>query len=288
MAIFRRDGIAVFLAAFLAAGIYPGVFAEEADRKAGEATKNAEPQEVMVTIKGQVIDGVTGKPLPGVSVSSFQAVTQSDDQGRFSLAGIPQKRDAMVNFRVTDDNGAVIGCAFVSSKVAASPVAAQSGDKFAIAIVETDGELNEVVLKTLEAKGTQINDVCVNCHKPNPCLLAPGTDWTKVTHLGGQTVRQTEFEEIKAKLEKEGITREMYPNLRYQDAHPQSLNMVAIQKEGGKTAKGTFLLTDKLPLAADGAVMCDTCHTRHLPTEFQMFLRYDVAGENLLCRQCHS
>lgn len=254
----------------------------------GAATAAGEEEPVRsVSIRGRVVDDATGLPVPGARVSSFSGTVQSDGGGGFSLENIPAVRTAVINFRITDDDGSIIGCAYVTGKVALSPVAANKEGLVAVEVVGTEADAENVLLRLVPANGTGINDYCMRCHKPNPCLMDPGTDWSSVTHLGGEAVKQKEFEAIKAAIETDGIDAGKYPNLRYQDAHPQLVDIASVLKEGGKSPKGDFVSSEFLPLSENGIIVCDTCHTRHAPTDFQMFLRLDVVGENMLCRQCH-
>lgn len=282
--------IALFTFVISLHGIAPLSIADDAGNggAAVEGKADTEEEEVrLVTIRGKVLDDATGLPVSGAVVSSLGPTATTDSEGNFQLGNIPSSRTAVINFRITDDFGNIIGCANVGGEVSVSPVSAVMDEKVAVEVIETANDRENVVLRMVASNGTGINDFCMRCHKPNPCLLAPDTDWSKVTYLGGEAVNQKEFEEIKARILASGIDAETYPNLRYQDAHPQLVDILAVLNNGGKTAKGDFVPSQLLPITDNGIIVCDTCHTRHVPTEYQMFLRLDVVGEDMLCRQCH-
>lgn len=257
--------------------------AEEPQNKQAQPTEEA-PR--TVSISGRVLEGGTGAPVAGASVSWLQESTLTDQAGRFTFSGVPQSRDAMLNFRIVSESGGIVGCAFIPVPVSLQPVSARLGDQFAVVIASTGSDASGVDITLEPVLGAGVEEVCATCHKPNPCLAAAkeGQGWSEVTHLGGLTVTEAEFEATKARVLAEGVKTEDYPNLRFQDAHPQKVNLNA----NIASKPGLFKLPDALPLLEGGLATCDTCHTRHEPTQNGLFLRLDMATQTLLCRQCHT
>lgn len=284
MGIGRAIGVA--LAAALVASAAAGVWAEEKGAGPGEKSEREAEQVKTMTLGGRVFDGATGQAAAGASVSWLGETTVTDQSGRFSFSSVPQTRDAMLNFRIVTEAGGIVGCAFIPVPVSLQPVSARLGEKFAVEVVSTAGDSANVDITISEVKGAAVADACAVCHQPNPCLAAAkdGQGWSQVTHLGGLTVTEAEFESTKARVLAEGIRDEDYPNLRFQDAHPQKVNLAA----NIEAKPGLFKLPDALPLLEGGVSTCDTCHTRHEPTQNGLFLRLDMATQTLLCRQCHT
>lgn len=250
------------------------------------STEEASPS---LTVKGRVIDSLTGKGVAGAKVSSLEKTVVTNEGGHFSIGGLNQRREAFVNFRVMNELGRIIGCASVPVEVSLEPLAANFENSFGATVVDfVKG--GEAVITI--SPSTDLNEACAACHKANPCLAEAreGESWSDVTHLGGAAITQAELESIKLKLARDGVSPEMYPNLRYQDAHPQNFNIAqraADSQSGADTSLGRFRMPDRLPLTDTGVATCDTCHTRHTPTEYQLFLRLDIVGDTLLCKQCH-
>ena len=253
---------------------------------AGAAADQAQAQKI--TLSGRVVDGASGKPLAGATVSCLCSATLTDGEGNFVLTGVDREREANLNFRVMNEYGRIIGCAMVPVPVSLTPVAANLENRFGLRVVETLSDRTDIEIRVVAENGASIDGLCAGCHQPNPCLVeaAQGEAWNGATHLGGLVVQEKEFEALKAKLLAEGIKHEHYANLRYQDAHPKSMNMVKAAA-AEKTRGDKFRLPDSLVLTEEGTSTCDTCHTRHALTDNPMFLRLDLGSQTLLCRQCH-
>lgn len=241
-----------------------------------------------VNVSGTVVADVTGAPVRGAVVSTLGRVARTDEEGRFTIADVEPLHDARVNFRITNEFGTVVGCAFVELPVGLEPVGASLGTAVAVAVADTRADVVDLELTLREVSAEGVDEFCGSCHSPNPCLAKPdeGGDWRTVTVMRGLVVKERDFNEIKEKLLTEGVKPDLYPSLRYQDAHPQGLKIADFVEEDSR-GKTQFRLPEEIQLSKEGKTTCDTCHTRHLTTENGMFLRLDAVGQPLLCRQCH-
>lgn len=274
--------VGVFAAALFAAQC---LASNAAEVSGGERGLTRADEVGTITISGRVVDAVTGAALAGATVSTMEVSVVADGEGRFTIPGVPQERDAMLNFRVvTEAGGNVLGCAFIAVPVSLQPVSVLSGDRFAVKVVETKGDVSGLEIAAVDVSGDKLEAACTECHRPNPCLAqAKGTeDWIMDTHLGGVEVTEKEFEETKARIMAEGVKPDSYPNLRFQDAHRHKPNVALAAQE----KPNLFRIPELLQLN-DGVANCDTCHSRHQPSEYSLFLRMDIASRSLLCRQCH-
>jgi hypothetical protein len=248
------------------------------------------PEEVPshITVTGQVLDAITGDPVAGASVSLLSRKTISDSRGEFTFNNVPSTRKANLYIRVIDSYGDIIGCSKLEVDVNVYPLAANSGDKMAIGNLETLSDI-DVILDVVSLTGAALDEACSECHMPNPCLTTAedASQWNTVTHLAGIAVTLEEFEEFKDKIKNEGLTSDMYTGLRYQDVHPQGVDVAA--KAAEINTKEYQLLKEPklLNLDRDGILRCDTCHTRHEPTGFSFFSRLDFEEDSTLCSECH-
>ncbi|MHB8764745.1 MAG: cytochrome c3 family protein [Deferrisomatales bacterium] len=286
-AVARRSGVkgrALWgLAALLAAsavGWGPVVVAQE--RLAGPA-----PVEYR-DVAGRVVDAATGQPLAGVPVSLLHEVALTDESGGFRFEKIPLIHSAEVSLRVQNKNGVIIGCITVDVPVRFYPVAAAAEGKVAVVIADPLSS-SPVELRLAPVGPDRIDDFCGVCHEPNPCLeTATYDEVVRVSKdLRGIIVREEEVEAYKKKLFEQGLQKDLYRKMRYQDTHPGGMNMEVIPTLHLVQYQGKFRKPESLVLREGRFATCDTCHTRHLPTDQRHYVVLPFERENTLCFECH-
>lgn len=243
---------------------------------------------VYQNISGQVVDAESGTPAPGVVVSLLYEVTVTDEAGRFLFEKVPLTHTAEVSVRVQSKTGLIIGCTSLDVPVRFYPLAAESEGRFAIAIV--DPSAGEPVVLRLEPLEPQcVNATCGQCHDTNPCMeqatfqqvIQSGMD------LRGIIVREDKIEEYRRQLLQQGLQRDTYVKMRYQDTHPDGMNMELIPILELEEYRGRFRKPTNLKLVEDKFVNCDTCHTRHVPTAQKHYVVMPYEQESQLCYECH-
>jgi len=239
-------------------------------------------------VTGQVLDGTTGAPLPGVVVSLLYEVAVTDEAGNFRFEKVPLTHTAEVSIRVQSKSGLIIGCITVDVPVRFYPAAASVDGKFDLEIVDPSAEV-PVVLRLEPLPGDKVNETCGACHDSNPCtetatyeqVIQSGKD------LRGIIVREDKIDEFKKQLLQQGLRRETYVKMRYQDTHPDGMNMELIPVLALEQYKGRYRKPEMLPLLDEKFVTCDTCHTRHVPAEHKQNVIMSYEEDNGLCFQCH-
>lgn len=239
-------------------------------------------------VGGQVHDAATGAPVAGVVVSLLYETAVTDEAGNFRFEKVPLTHTAEVSIRVQSKSGLIIGCIAVDVPVRFYPVAATAEGKFDIEIVDPSAE-EPVVLRLESLPGDKVNETCGTCHDSNPCVET--ATYEQVIQSGrdlrGIIVREDKLEEFKKQLLQQGLRRETYIKMRYQDTHPDGMNMELIPLMGLEQYKSRYRKPESLPLLEDKFVTCDTCHTRHMPAEHKQYVIMSYEDDNGLCLQCH-
>ncbi|NOY44562.1 MAG: carboxypeptidase-like regulatory domain-containing protein [Deltaproteobacteria bacterium] len=239
-------------------------------------------------VRGRVVDGETGEPMPGVPVSLLYEVTTTDCDGRFVFEKVPLTHTAQVSLRVRSKSGLIIGCVTVDVPVRFYPVAASEGEKFDIVIADPR-EDEELELRLEPLPSSEVDRYCTACHDTNPCLeTATYEDVVKTgKDLRGIVVPEDQVEEYKEKLMMLGLRKQTYRKIRYQDTHPDGMNMEIIPKLDLAEYKGAYRKPEGLYLLDDKYVTCDTCHTRHMPTDQKQYVVMSYEEDSELCLKCH-
>lgn len=239
-------------------------------------------------VVGRVVDKQSGQPVPGVVVSLLFEVTETDDSGRFIFEKIPVRHNAEMSMRVQDPKGLIIGCTTVDVPVGFYPVAAEGDGTFDIAVVDpgADGVI-ELSLEPLGAAA--VDDYCAGCHRSNPCVEAATYEQVVRTRrdMRGIIVPESELVAFTEGLLRQGLQKNSYEKMRYQDTHPNGMNMDIVLNLDRDTHQERYKRPESLPLVEGKFVSCDTCHTRHVPTEHGQFARLPYEESNALCYECH-
>jgi predicted CXXCH cytochrome family protein len=243
-------------------------------------------------VKGRVVDTETGKPVSGVTVSLLYEVMVTDESGRFVFEKVPLRHTAEVSLRIQARSGPVIGCITLDVPVSFYPLAAEAGaggaKKVAVEII--DPASDEGVELRLEPVGSgEVGEYCTRCHQSNPCLelstfeevIKSGKD------LRGIIVFEDELEAFKKNLAQRGLRKTTYQAMRYQDTHPDDMNMATIVKLDLPQYRGQYAFPSELELLDGKFVTCDTCHTRHTPTAQKHYVKMPYEENNELCYACH-
>lgn len=245
-------------------------------------------------VKGKVVDDATGQPAPGVTVSLLYESAVTDKEGEFVFYKIPFIHTAEMSVRVATKDGIIIGCTTFDVPVKFYPLAVADGDRVDVVIVEP-GVDTYVTLRLRKVTVDEVDAYCGSCHRNNPC--AETSTFKQVVgtkaDLRGIIVVETELEKFRAQLSKIGLTKESYLSIRYQDTHPDNLDMNEKVTTVGVLAN-MFRQTDKLILRTvvkDNVehryTVCDTCHARHVPTSQRQFVVMPYEDQSELCYQCH-
>ncbi len=239
-------------------------------------------------VRGRVVDGATGEPVPGVPVSLLYELAVTDDQGRFLFERVPLTHTAEVSLRVKSRTGIIIGCLTVDVPVRFYPVAAAEGDLFDVVIVDPGAD-EEVELRLQPLPDAEVDAFCETCHPDNPCVeletfqdvLKSGKD------LRGIIVPEDEVEEYIERLMVQGLRKTTYSRIRYQDTHPDGMNMEAVLQAPLSEYGESYRMPEALKLREKKFVTCDTCHTRHIPTGQKQYVVMPYEEDNALCLECH-
>lgn len=239
-------------------------------------------------VTGKVVDQ-TGTPVAGATVSLFQEVVISGPSGEFQFPNVSLRHLAEVSLRVRSVlTGYIIGCITIDVPVSYYPIAASVGESLAIRIVDmADAAPLELELRPVGMAA--IDDYCNECHGVNPCIEE--TTYEKVIKTGmdlrGIIVDDVNVEEYKKQLMTMGLAAETYRKIRYQDTHPDGMNMAVIPTLQIPLYQGRFRWPEALTLKDEKFVTCDTCHTRHVPTGYRAYTVMPFEQGNELCYQCH-
>lgn len=260
-----------------------------------EVARCAQAERVIYAdVTGRVVDDATGEPLAGVEVTLLYEAVVTNGEGRFLFPNIPLLHSAEVSLRVSTEDGIVIGCTVFDVPVKYYPLSASVGDKVAIAVIQPGVDANvELRLKAVSIEG--IDGYCGQCHGHNPCLET--SSFEEVVESGkdmrGLIVKESELEEFRKQLMEQGLDKDSYNRLRYQDTHPDGMDMYEKVTDVGMWAN-QFRHTEQLALhkVQEGNiehryVVCDTCHTRHVPTAQRQFVVMEFEEDSELCYQCH-
>lgn len=258
-------------------------------------------------VRGRVVDGETGNPVAGAVVSLLYEMAVSDTQGRFVFEKVPLTHGATMSVRVRNRVEVVIGCVTLDVPVRFYPLAANweetveidapggSGKKVAQVIAKTavmvidPAEEGERELRLQTVSPAELSQFCSECHGSNPCLeLASYEEVVKSgKDLRGVLVYVDELDAYKAGLQRQGLQRDTYRKMRYQDTHPDGMNMQAITQLDLPQYKGRYVVPEELDLLDGRYVNCGTCHTRHVPTEVKQYVVMPYQENNELCYKCH-
>jgi hypothetical protein len=239
-------------------------------------------------VAGTVVDAETGQPMPGVPVTLLYEVTVTDDAGAFRFEKVPLTHTAEVSLRIRSKEGLIIGCMTVDVPVRFYPIAASTDGKFDIAVIDP-GEDRPVALRPKTLPPHEVTRYCGECHENNPCLetgsyqdvVRSGKD------LRGIIVPEAEVRQFIDGLKQKGLREETYRKMRYQDTHPDEMNMGTLVLLALPQYKGQYAFPDSLRLLEERYVTCDTCHTRHVPTEQKHYVVESYEQDNQLCFNCH-
>ncbi|HSH69617.1 MAG TPA: hypothetical protein VK997_06845, partial [Deferrisomatales bacterium] len=254
-----------------------------------------------------VVDAETGQPVVGAVVSLLYEMAVADSQGRFVFEKVPLTHGAQISVRVRNRSEIIIGCVTLDVPVRFYPLAANweetvevdapdgSGEKVTQVITKTDitivdpGTEEEVELRLQTVSPAALSDYCSACHDSNPCLET--TTYADVIKTGkdlrGIIVYVDELDAFKEKLQKMGLQRDTYSKIRYQDTHPDGMNMPVIAELDLPQYVGRYVYPEGLALLDARYVTCGTCHTRHVPTEVKQYVVLPYEEDNQLCFKCH-
>lgn len=261
---------------------------------AASATPAPPDRTLYADVKGRVVDDATGAPLPNIPVSLLYETVVTGPDGNFLFQKIPMIHTAQISLRVSTDEGIIIGCTTFDVPVRFYPISAQQDGKVDIKIIEPGVDLNtELRLKAVPLG--KIDEYCSQCHLENPCVetatfrsvVASGKD------LRGLIVKESQLEKFRDQLKQQGVARDSYSKIRYQDTHPDAMDMVFFQNIKDHRAKqfsdppDLTLNVVKEKDEVKKFVVCDTCHTRHGPTGQRQFVVLPFEDPSDLCYQCH-
>lgn len=240
-------------------------------------------------LAGRVVDDASGQPLAGVTVSLLYETTVTDDKGEFRFEKVPLTHTAQVSARVRNIMGYVTGCITIDVPTRYYPLAAATANKVGIAIVDPGADLPfELRIATVTAD--RINSYCQECHPSNPC--AETESYRQAVESGrdlrGIVVDEGKIGEFTQEALRQGLQESAYRRIRYQDTHPDGMNMESVEKLNLPSYKNLYKSPKNLALADGKYVICDTCHTRHVPTPHRQYVILPFEDEsNSLCLSCH-
>lgn len=245
-------------------------------------------------VKGKVVDDATGAPVAGVAVSLLYETVVTNEQGEFLFQKIPMLHTAEVSLQVSTEEGIIIGCTTFDVPVRYYPVGAADGDRVAVTVVEPGADA-DIELRLKAVTIDEVDDYCATCHGGNPCVERASFEEVVASgkELKGIVVKESELERFRDQLMKQGVVRESYQKIRYQDTHPDNVNMNQIVSKIGPYAD-QFRQPDQLRLHEykEGdteyrVVVCDTCHSRHIATPQRQYVVMPFDEDSELCYQCH-
>lgn len=249
-------------------------------------------------VTGTVVDDETGLPLKGVPVSLLYETVVTDQNGTFVFQKIPMIHTAEVSLRVSTEEGLIIGCTTFDIPVRYYPIGAVSEDKVDVKVVDP-GIDGPVELRLKRVAVSQVETYCTSCHQKNPCIEK--SSFTNVVSSGkdlrGIIVKESQLEKYIENLKQKGISRDFYTKLRYQDTHPDKIDLTQILASTGRHMglyqKPEGLALDIYTEKVNGKdvlrqiVVCDTCHSRHQPTTQRQYVILPFDENSQLCYRCH-
>ena len=249
-------------------------------------------------VNGRVVDDRTGAPLPGVPVSLLYETVVTGQDGAFSFQKIPMIHTAQISLRVATDEGLVIGCTTFDIPVRYYPIASVSGDLVDVKLVEP-GVDGTVELRLKNVGMPDVGAYCTTCHMHNPCVETTNfrTVVTSGKDLRGIIVKESQLDKYRELLKQRGVAKDSYTKIRDQDTHPKDMDLTEVLADTGRLM-GQFQLPQNLKLykyteRVNGKevhrqkVICDTCHTRHEPTQQRQYVLLPFDDNSQLCYQCH-
>jgi predicted CXXCH cytochrome family protein len=245
-------------------------------------------------VTGRVVDDATGQPLAGIEVSLLYESVMTNEEGKFFFPNIPLVHSAEVSLRVSTEDGTIIGCTVFDVPVKFYPISASKDDKVVVEVIEP-GVDTALELRLKPVSIEEVGDYCNSCHGNNPCVET--SSFQEVVDEGkdlrGIVVKESVLERFREQLMQKGLSKASYQGLRYQDTHPDGMDMHEKVNATGMYAD-QFKHTSMLKLRVvqkEGVehryVECDTCHTRHVPTAQRQFVVMDFEEDSALCYQCH-
>lgn len=253
-----------------------------------------EDRTLYADVAGKVVDDVTGAPLAGVMVSLLYESVVTGSDGTFVFQKIPMIHSAQVSLRVSTDEGLVIGCTTFDVPVRYYPISSTLGDKVDIKIIEP-GVDKTVELRLKEVTMSKVGKFCQECHMANPCVETSTFSSVVKTSkdMRGIIVKESQLPKYREQLKQKGVAKDSYMKIRYQDTHPDGMDMVDNASDTGPTP-GLFNVPPDLKLHVVQTktetmkfIVCDTCHSRHEPTDQKQFVLMSFDEDSKLCYQCH-
>lgn len=208
-------------------------------------------------------------------------------EGAFCFERVPRKRRVEFSLSVRDRRGLVTACEVFHVPVRFAALAASDGDRVDVQVVEPGVE-GPVELRLRRVAPQEVDRYCVECHRWNPCLESEGVVSLVESrkYLRGIIVTEEEVEEARREFERKAIQRDTYRKIRYTDTHALPVDMGRFA--GKVTEDGErYRRPPRLKLLPNGTTTCDTCHTRHLPTEPGAYVVLPYREHDELCLQCH-
>jgi hypothetical protein len=239
-------------------------------------------------VSGQVVDAVTGVPLTGVSVSLLLTTRVTDGSGRFCFKRVPSSRKIEMSLINKNRRGEVTSCSVFEIPARFYPLFATDGERVAARIVEPGAD-GSVRLSLERVAPADIDPFCVRCHRWNPCLVDDSLEQLVQNRkfLRGLVVSDEEVEEMRRQAERNALSKETYGKIRYTDTHANSVDMGAIVRDRSTRYAGRYQTPKRLKLLASGRTSCDTCHTRHVPTDHGAYAVLPFKTADDLCTECH-
>jgi hypothetical protein len=236
-------------------------------------------------INGVVVDMLSGEPVADAKVSLLDVTVISGADGRFTIKDVKEYHAIQMTARILTELDIIIGCSYFFIPTNYYPISANKDNKADVQIINMLKDDNEVVLKVAEYAKENIDRFCEKCHEGSPCLVRE--EYGKIANakmkLTGMMVRQSELEKYIEDMKKKEMTIERYSKIRYADSHPKNIDITMTKSfEEGRVA-----LPGDMALKEDKIITCDTCHTRHIPTEWGQFAIMDFLQEGAICTECH-
>jgi hypothetical protein len=283
----ERELFYVLLAVFFIIGFYNISDAQEDESISKEiiSDKKGEMPTTKRDINGVVVDMLSGEAVADAKVTLLtgESVTAGKD-GRFTFKDIDEYHAIQITVRITTDLDVIMGCSYFSVPTTYYPVTANKDNKIDVQIVNMKND-DEVVLKIGEYDKDNIDKFCTSCHESNPCLVEEeyGKFVKNKAELKGILIRRSQLEEYIEEMRTKRMTIERYKNVRYVDSHPNGIDITA----SNSYTDGLTVLPDDLILKEGKIITCDTCHTRHIPTDWGQFVIMDFVQRESICIKCH-
>jgi hypothetical protein len=237
-------------------------------------------------ISGVVVDMLSGEAVPDATVSLLKETVQTGKDGKFVLKGINEFHSIQMTARITTELDIIIGCSYFFVPTSYYPISANKGNKADIQVINMVEDTDNVVLKIAAYDNGTVDQFCANCHAESPCLI--DEEYGKIADekkmkLRGVMVRQSELEKYITEMRTKEMNLERYSSIRYIDSHPQAIDITVTDS----FYEERVVLPEDLPLKEDKIIICDTCHTRHLATEWEQYMIMDFMQRESICIKCH-